>query len=105
MGFKHGHMCKRETELQYITSLPNMNIDHCPCFNKVSQAVENYLEVFQDETTDAKLLETVQGMFDRGIDEGEEVESQRLTCMEEVLQTLDESEHVLSKPPEDFNIH
>ena len=40
------------------------------------------------------------------MDEGGEVETERegLTRMKEVLETLDECEHILSKPPDDFDI-
>ena len=111
VGFKRGHVCNREMELRDIDGLPQSNIAFCPCFREVNcQALNDNPDVCANDSSDAELLEFVQSMFaattSDETDEGGEVETERegLTSMEEVLETLDECEHVLSKPPDDFDI-
>lgn len=106
LAFKRGHVCKQGTELNDIEGLPQSNIANCHCFKEVnSQAVEDHSAVDHNEISDDELLECVRGMFHEVGDEVDEEERECVTSMEEVLQTVDESEHVLSKLPVDFDMH
>ena len=103
LDFNKKHVCKRNQELNELNNLPNNNIVNCPCFKEMDRLSLGERPINPQDISDEELLQIVQEMFDDQESNTEE-QSERLVSMEEVLEMVEENEHILSKPPEDFDM-
>ena len=100
-------MCKRDTELHDIGGLLHHDIVNCPCFKEINPpAIPDLRDNGERGISDEELLELAHAMFDENRDSGHGAvrETESPASMEEVLEMLEETEHTLGKPPEDFDM-
>ena len=100
LGFNKKHVCKRNQELNELNNLPNSNIVNCPCLKEMDHHPLGEQVINPQDIGDEELLQIVMGMFD---DQESNTGEERPASIEEVLEMVVENEHILSKPPEDFD--
>ena len=100
LGFNKKHVSKRNQELNELNNLPNSNIVNCPCLKEMDHHSLGEQVINPQDIGDEELLQIVMGMFD---DQESNTGEERPASIEEVLETVVENEHILSKPPEDFD--
>ena len=103
LGFNKKHVCKRNQELNELNNLPNSNIVNRPCFKEMDHHSLGEQPINPQDISDEELLQIVQEMFDDKESNTEE-QSERPVSMEDVLEMVEENEHILSKPPQDFDM-